>query len=78
MRPWSDFSDQIDLCPNQLQTMVQTVVRSNFRPDPVILVWEHTGVRSIGSDHKAIWVCTSTWVGKSNYKSHFSTYSELW
>ena len=40
----------------------QTVVRSNFPPDPVISVWEHTGVRSTGSDHKPIWVWTSTWV----------------
>ena len=32
--------------------MFQTVVRSNFRLDPVILVWEYTVVRSIGSDHK--------------------------
>ena len=61
IRLWSDFSDEIDLWPDQLQTMVQTVVGSNFRPQPVISVWEHTGVRSIGSDHKAIWVYTSTW-----------------
>ena len=40
----------------------QTVVRSNFRKDPVISVWEHTGVRSTGSDQKSIWVWTSTWV----------------
>ena len=39
----------------------QTVVRSNFRKDPVISVWEHTGVRSTGSDQKSIWVWTSTW-----------------
>ena len=62
IRLWSDFSDQIDLLPVRLQTMVQTVVCLNFRPDPVISVWEHTGVRSIGSDHKTNWVCTSTWV----------------
>ena len=59
---WSDFSDQIDLWSDHLQTMVQTVVRSNFRPDPVISVWEHSSVRSTGSDHKPIWVWTSTWV----------------
>ena len=59
---WSDFSDQIDLWPIQLQNMVQPVVCSNFRPDPVISVCENTDVRSIGSDHKDIWVCTSTWV----------------
>ena len=41
---------------------LQTVVCSNFRPDLVILVWEHTGVRSTGSDYKPIWVWTSTWV----------------
>ena len=58
---WSDFSDQIDLWPDHLQTIVQTVVRSNFRPDPVISVLEHTVVRSTGSDHKPIWVWTSTW-----------------
>ena len=40
----------------------QFVVRSNFRKDPVISVWEHTGVRSTGSDQKSIWVWTSTWV----------------
>ena len=40
----------------------QTVVRSKFGKDPVISVWEHTGVRSTGSDQKSIWVWTSTWV----------------
>ena len=55
---WSDLSDRVDLWSDHLQTIVQTVVRSNFRPDPVILVWEHTGVRSTGSDHKPIWVWT--------------------
>ena len=60
-RLWSDFSDQIDLWSDHLQTIVQTVVRSNFLPDPVILVWEHTGVRSTGSDHKPIWLWASTW-----------------
>ena len=60
IRLWSDFSDQIDYCSDHVQTIVQTVVRSNFRPDPVISVWEHTGVRSIGSDRKTIWVWTST------------------
>ena len=39
----------------------QTVVRSKFGKDPVISVWEHTGVRSTGSDQKSIWVWTSTW-----------------
>ena len=63
IRLWSDFSDQIDLWSDHLQTMVQTVVRSNFCPDPVISFWEHTGVRSTGSDHKPIWVWTSTWEG---------------
>ena len=57
-----DFSDQNYLWSDHLQTIVQTVVRSNFRPDPVISVWEHTGVRSTGSDHKPICVWTSTWV----------------
>ena len=42
--------------------MFHSVVHSNVRPDSVISVWEDTGVRSIGSDHKAICVCTSTWV----------------
>ena len=41
--------------------MVQTIVRSNRFPDPVILAWEHRGVRSIGSDHSSIWVWTKTW-----------------
>ena len=53
-RLWSDFPDQNYLWSDHLQTMVLTVVRSNFCPDPVILVWEHTGVRSTGSDHKPI------------------------
>ena len=61
IRLWSDFSDQIDLWSDHFQTIVQTVVRSNFLPDPVISVWEHTGARSTGSDHKPIWVLTSTW-----------------
>ena len=57
----SDFSDQIDLRSDHLQTIVQTVVRSNFLPDPVISVGEHRGVGSTGSNHKPIWVWTSTW-----------------
>ena len=61
IRLWSEFSDQIDLWSDHLQTIFQTVVRSNFLPDPVIYVWEHTGMRSTGSDHKPIWVWTSTW-----------------
>ena len=61
IRLWSDFSDQKYLWSDHLQTIVQTVVRSIFRQDPVISVWEHTGVRSIGSDHKPIWVWTSAW-----------------
>ena len=61
-RLWSDFSDQVDLWSDHRQTIVQTVMRSNFLPDAVISVWEHTGVRSTGSDHKPIWVWTSTWV----------------
>ena len=40
--------------------MVQTIVRSNRFPDPVSSVWEHTGVRSIGSDHSSIWVGAET------------------
>ena len=28
IRLWSEFSDEIDIWPDQLQTMVQTVVRS--------------------------------------------------
>ena len=62
IRLWSDFSDQIDLWSDHHQTIVQTVVRSNFRPYPVISVWEHTGVRSTVSDQKPIWVWTATWV----------------
>ena len=56
-----DLLVQKNLWLDHLQTMVQTVVRSNFRPDPVILVWERTGVRSTGSDNKPIRVRTSTW-----------------
>ena len=59
---WSDFSDQIDFWSDHLQTIDQTVKRSNIRPDPVISVWELTGVRSTGCDHIPIWVWTSTWV----------------
>ena len=65
IRLWSDLSDQINLWSDHLQTIVKTVVRSNFLPDPVISVWENTGVRSTGSDHKPIWVWTSTWDVKS-------------
>ena len=61
IRLWSDFSVQIYLWSDHLQTMIQTVVRSNFHPDPIISVWEHTCVRSTGSDHKSIWVWTSNW-----------------
>ena len=63
IRLWSHFSDQIDLWSDHLQTIVQTVVRSNFLPDPVISVWEHTSVRLTGSDHKPVWLWTSTWEG---------------
>ena len=67
--PWWDhlqtmvqtLQSKNDLWSDHLQTIVQTVVRSNFCRDPVISVWEHTGVRSTGSYHKAIWVCASTW-----------------
>ena len=62
LRLWSDFSDQIGLWSDHLQTMVQTVERSNLIPEPVILVWERTGVRSTESDYKLIWVWTSTLV----------------
>ena len=61
IRLWSDFSDQNYLWSDHLQTIVQSVVSSNFRPDPVISVWEHTGVRSNGPDHKQFWVWTSVW-----------------
>ena len=61
-RLWSDRPDRIDLWSDRNQTMVQTIVRSNCFPDPVISVWEgNTGVRSIGSDHSSIWVWTKTW-----------------
>ena len=30
--------------------MIQTILRSNRCPDPVILVWENTGIRSSGSE----------------------------
>ena len=65
-----DFSDQYYHWSDHLQTIVQTVVRSNFRPDHVILVWEHTGVRSTGSDHKPYWVWTSTWAPQSQQLLH--------
>ena len=67
IRLWSDFSDQIDFWSDHLKTIVQTVVRSNFLPDPVILVWEHTGVRSTGSDHKPTCVWTSAWIRKLTF-----------
>ena len=60
-RLWSDRPDRIELWSDRNQTMVQTIVRSNRFPDPVISVWEHRGVRSIGSDHSSIWVWTKTW-----------------
>ena len=41
--------------------MVHTIERSNRCPEPVISVWEDTGVRSSGSSHSSIWVWTSTW-----------------
>ena len=65
-----DFSDQNDLWIEYPQTIDQTLVRSNFRPDPVISVWEHTGVRSTGSDHKQIWVWASTWEGLPKLMVH--------
>ena len=74
IRLWSDFSDQNDLWSDHLQTMVQTVVRSNFRKDPVISVWEHTGVRSTGSDHNSIWVWTSIWVRIAHYVLYIAKY----
>ena len=70
IRLWSDFSDKIDPWSDQLQTMVHTVVSLNFCPDPVILVWEHTGVRLIVSDHKAIWVCSLTWADNVHPQIH--------
>ena len=56
MHSKSDLPDRIGLWSDRIQTMVQTIVRSNFFPDPVISVREHTGVRSTGSDHSLIWV----------------------
>ena len=56
--------------------MVQTIVRSDRFPDPVNLVWEHRGVRSIGSDHSSIWVLTKTWVTQNAVaKIHMLDYS---
>ena len=83
IRLWSGFSDQNDLWSDHLQTIIQTLVRSNFRPDPVISVWEHTGVHSTGSDHKSIWVWTSTWETlflscSFNWFSSFQTFSLQW
>ena len=69
-RPKAFWSDH-------LQTMVQTLLRSNFRPDPVILAWEHTGVRSTGSDHKKIGVWTSTWVLRY-FPTQVEVEIELW
>ena len=40
-RLWADRPDRIDLWSDQNQTIVQTIVRPNRFPDPVILVWEH-------------------------------------
>ena len=60
---------------NEKVSHLEDQMRSLQRPDAclqvtnpsltksvVISVWEHTGVRSTGSDHKPIWVRTSTWV----------------
>ena len=62
IRLWSDLPDRNDLWSDLNQTMVQTIECSNRCPDPVILVWEHTGGRSNESDHSSIWVLTSTWI----------------
>ena len=70
---WSDFPDRCDLWPDLQdrinhqsdlnQIMAQTILRSsNHCPDSVILFWEHTGLRSRGSDNSSIWVWTSTWL----------------
>ena len=56
-RPWSR-----PLRPKLLLFRSFLDHRPDFRPDPVISIWEHTGVRSTESDHKPIWVWTSTWV----------------
>ena len=37
------------------------LVLLNFRQDPIISVWEHTGVRSTGNGRISISVGTSTW-----------------
>ena len=58
MHSKSDLPDRIDFWSDWNQTMVHTIVRSNCFSGPLILVWEHTGVRSIGSDHSSIWVWT--------------------
>ena len=58
---WPDFPDQIELWSDLNQTMAQTILPSNCCLDPAILVWEHMGLRSSGSDHSSIWVWTSTW-----------------
>ena len=48
-------------------------MHSNFGPDPVISVWEHTGVRATGPDHKRIWVWTSSWaVLNQEVSKHYS------
>ena len=57
-RLWSDRPDRIDLWSDRNQTMVQSIVRSNHFPDPVISIREHTCVSSIGSDHSSFWVWT--------------------
>ena len=60
-RLWLYLSEGTDLWSGLNQIMVQTIVRSNRCPDPVISVWEHTGVHSSGSDHSSMWVWTSSW-----------------
>ena len=49
--------------------MVQTIVRSNRFPDPVISVWQHKGVRWVGSNHRSIWVWTKTWEWSEKQRS---------
>ena len=61
IRLWSFFRPNWTLTRPTPDHGPATVMRWNFRLNPVISVWEHTCVRSIGSDLKTFWVCTSTW-----------------
>ena len=69
-----DLSDQNYLWSDHLQTIVQDCSALELPSSRCNFGLEHTGVRSTGSDHKSIWVRTSTWENSNTeflrYKKH--------